>query len=276
MGRKPREEVPDAIYHLNSKGVFETDIFLDDSDRLLFLRYLSACVKRMKWICHAYCLMTTHYHLLIQAPEANIADGMCYLNGNYARRFNQRHGRTGHLMQERYYPRIIDTEPYLFTVIRYMAQNPLSAGLVREPIDWPWCNCLATAGGQPAPRFLETSFTLALFSNDTVAAQKEYKELIRIPIDPGFDKIPDEHQLPDFEIPGSEQSIDPSCNPSPSLAELFSSCASMEDRNSLVATAFLDHAYKTTEIARFLSISQGRVSQIISQERVAREDSQGS
>lgn len=97
MTRPLRLEFPDAIYHVTSRGNAQNAVFLDDEDRKLFF-YLGEVVVRFGWLCHAYCLMDNHYHLLIETPEGNLSLGMRQLNGVYTQRFNRRHGRVGHLL----------------------------------------------------------------------------------------------------------------------------------------------------------------------------------
>ena len=101
--RRPRNELPPAgIYHVTTRGVARTAIFLDDDERRLFLRLLAAEVQRHDWRCHAFCLMTTHYHLVVETELWRLSDGMHRLNGTYALAFNRRHRRSGHLFGERF------------------------------------------------------------------------------------------------------------------------------------------------------------------------------
>ncbi|MFH1148904.1 MAG: transposase, partial [Actinomycetota bacterium] len=109
MSRQPRVKCAGAFYHVTSAGVHESAIFLDDTDRVIFLELLTSCVDKFKWRVHSYCLMTTHYHLLIETPEDTISEGMKYLNGHYSIRFNRRHSRKGHLLKERYWSKLIDS-----------------------------------------------------------------------------------------------------------------------------------------------------------------------
>ena len=93
MARPLRLEFSGAIYHLTSRGNARQKVFLSDADRELFLKTLSRVVNRYGWICHAYCLMANHYHLLIETPKANLSIGMRQLNGIYTQSFNRRHKR---------------------------------------------------------------------------------------------------------------------------------------------------------------------------------------
>ncbi|HEY1372767.1 MAG TPA: transposase, partial [Candidatus Binatia bacterium] len=102
MSRPLRLQYPGAVYHLTTRGDARQKIFLDDTDRKTFLSILSRVVLRYDWLCHAYCLMDNHYHLLVETPKANLALGMRQVNGIYTQSFNRRHRRVGHLFQGRY------------------------------------------------------------------------------------------------------------------------------------------------------------------------------
>jgi len=102
MARKPRLEFPGAIYHINHRGNHQEYIYLDDEDRKMFLKLLQTTIQRMNWICHAYCLMGNHYHLLIEIPEGILSRGMSRLNGVYTQKFNRKYNMSGHLYQGRF------------------------------------------------------------------------------------------------------------------------------------------------------------------------------
>jgi len=99
MARPLRIEYPGAVYHVTSRGNEKKAVFKDDQDRENFLRTLQHVNKRYNWLCHAYCLMDNHYHLLIETPDGNLALGMRQMNGVYTQLFNNRRHRTGHLFQ---------------------------------------------------------------------------------------------------------------------------------------------------------------------------------
>ena len=102
MARPLRIEFPGAVYHVTSRGNERKAIFRDDQGRKTFLDTLKDVTLRYNWLCHAYCLMENHYHLLIDTPDGNLSVGMRQLNGIYTQRFNKRHGRVGHLFQGRF------------------------------------------------------------------------------------------------------------------------------------------------------------------------------
>ncbi len=94
-------------------------------------------IGQMNWLCHGYCLMTAHYHLLIEAPDGNLSKGMRQLNGVFTRISNLRHRRCGHLFQGRFKAILVNKEPYLLEPARYVVLNPVRANMVHEPADWP-------------------------------------------------------------------------------------------------------------------------------------------
>ena len=118
MPRKPRLEFPGAIYHINHRGNHQEFIYRDDDDRKLFLELLESTIQRMNWICHAYCLMGNHYHLLIEIPEGILSRGMAWLNGVYTQKFNRKYGLTGHLFQGRFKSKPIEDNMQFLTAAR--------------------------------------------------------------------------------------------------------------------------------------------------------------
>ena len=133
-----RKTLPDGYFHAYSRAVDGGVLFHDDSDRRLFLKLLARTAKRASWELHALCLMTTHYHLVLESTVAYLAAGMQWLNGVYAQRFNKRHHRFGHLFAARYDSRAIEEADYLDRACEYVLLNPVRAGLCKHAADWPW------------------------------------------------------------------------------------------------------------------------------------------
>ena len=129
---------PDGYFHVVSRAVFGEDVFVDSVDRRRFLRLLEDSETRVRWGCKAYCLMTTHYHLVLEAGTWQLATGMQLLNGRYARGFNRRHGRYGALFAERYSVRVMDSEEHLHEACAYVVLNPVRAGVCDRAEEWPW------------------------------------------------------------------------------------------------------------------------------------------
>src|SRR3990172_3863435 len=173
MARPPRPQFPDGIYHVSARGNERAPIYRDDGDRRRFLELVAHVRERYRWRILAYCLMTNHYHLLVQTPEPNLARGMRQLNGVYAQSFNRRHGRVGHLLQGRYGARLVQADEHLLAAARYIVLNPVRAGLCGNPIEWRWSSHRATLGLDP-PWFLDTAALLSYYAPTRDAARERY------------------------------------------------------------------------------------------------------
>lgn len=138
MPRVNRSTLPDGFFHVVSRGVAGVRIYRDDLDRKRFVDLLRRCEKRYRWRCHAFCLMSTHYHLVAEARRKDLSAGLQLLNGRHAVAFNRRHGRYGHLFAERYAVRLIESEEYLYDACAYVLLNPVKARLCERAEDWPW------------------------------------------------------------------------------------------------------------------------------------------
>ena len=138
VSRQPRYELPDGVFHIIAHSVFGHELFADDQDRRAFLWLLGELTERFAIRCLAYCLMGTHYHLLVEGTTADLGAAMQRLNGRYARRFNERHERKGHLFAERYAARVVADERQLEETYAYIEANPAKAGLCDAGEPWPW------------------------------------------------------------------------------------------------------------------------------------------
>ena len=179
MSRQLRIDFPGAIHHVTSRGNERRIIYRDDRDRLHFLELLEEVVVMRRWILHAWVLMSNHYHLLIETPEVGLSRGMKKLNESYARWFNTRHRRVGHLYQGRFKNILIERESHLLELVRYIVLNPVRCGAVKYAGDWTWSNYRATAGLRPAPGWLETEWTLSMFDQwDRGKAREDYRRFV--------------------------------------------------------------------------------------------------
>ena len=136
--RPKRLHVPNAVYHVTQRSTDREVFFIDDVDFETFLELLGLAATRARWKLHAFCLMTNHVHLLIQTPEPTLPRGMQFLIGEYVEGFNERHGRRGALVQGRYKSRLVETEDHYVECLRYIAWNPVVAGLCERPEHWRW------------------------------------------------------------------------------------------------------------------------------------------
>jgi REP element-mobilizing transposase RayT len=180
MARPLRIEFPGAVYHVTARGDGRQAIFRDDADRERFLVILDNAVRLRKWVCHAYCLMGNHYHLVIETPEANLSRGMRSLNGEYTQAFNRRHRRPGHVFHGRFKAVVVEKESHLLEVCRYVVLNPVRArGMgAKRPEDWVWSSYRATVGLTGVPSFLSTAWVLARFGRGRTAAQARYRAFV--------------------------------------------------------------------------------------------------
>ena len=163
MARPLREEVAGGYFHVYARGVRGERIFLDDYDRHAYLRLLDGAVRHRQWDCLAYCLMDNHVHLVTRTPEPNLAAGMQSLHGAFAQRFNRRHGYSGHLFEGRYGCRSIKSDEQLWVTLRYVALNPVEAGLCAHPDDYPWSSHSRLVDGE-SPSFIATHELLSHFA----------------------------------------------------------------------------------------------------------------
>jgi REP-associated tyrosine transposase len=146
MPRAPRSFEPGGHYHVTSRGNNGDEIFVDDEDRAAFVRLVARTAVRFRLNVHAWCLMSNHYHLVVEATTGNVSGAFHYLNGEYAKRFNERHCRTGHVFGGRFRAAVVEDERHLEAACAYVLLNPVRAGLVPTAEDWRW----AGAVGSPA------------------------------------------------------------------------------------------------------------------------------
>ena len=178
MTRPLRIEFPGALYHVTSRGDRQEDIYLDDEDRTAYLDILKKVCERFNWVVHAYCLMSNHYHLLIETPDSNLSKGMRQLNGVYTQSFNRRHKRVGHVYQGRFKAILVQKETYLLELSRYIVLNPVRAEMVRSAKDWPWSSYRATAGLTEPVDFLHVDWILSVFAKRKSLASQRYRVFV--------------------------------------------------------------------------------------------------
>jgi REP element-mobilizing transposase RayT len=170
-----RGEIVAGTYHITTRSGGPIPIFENDVDRTWFCVHLMRAIKDTGWVCRAFCLMTTHYHLLLEVADDGLKEGMRRLNGCYAKGFNARHGRVGHLFGERYYAGLVESDGHMLHLLRYIARNPVEAGLVARPSDWYWGSYRGCAGFDRGFPFVDSSLLRGYFS----AAEQRASSLVR-------------------------------------------------------------------------------------------------
>jgi len=179
MARPLRIEFAGALYHVTARGNARQDIYSDDVDRKAFLALVDNVRTRYDWYVHAYCLMSNHYHLLIETCSPTLSRGMKLLNGAYTQSYNRRHRRVGHLFQGRFKAILVQKDNYLLELSRYIVLNPVRAGMVRRAVDWKWSSYRATAGLADGEPCLTTDWILSCFSRTRNHAQAQYQSFVR-------------------------------------------------------------------------------------------------
>lgn len=276
MSRPLRIEFPGAIYHVTSRGNARRKIYLDDADREGFLVTLAWVVERFGWICHAYCLMGNHFHLMIETPAANLSRGMRQLNGVYTQNFNRRHRKIGHLFQGRFKAVLVERDSYLLELARYVVLNPVRAKMMKLPEGYAWSSYRATLGLDPVPPGLQIGWLLDQFAKTKVVARKRYAAFIQA----GIGLRSPWPELKGQVLLGSEtfvQKMAPQLKASETMPEtpkrqrhlrsalkkLMAGCDSKLARNQAMARAHLEHGYTLAEIGREAGLHYSTVSRIV-------------
>ncbi len=251
MARAPRIQYPGALYHVTTRGVRRSTIYVDERDFLTWQDRLATTVERFNFSVHAFCQMTNHYHLLVETVEGNLSDGMHYLNSTYAQTFNFRHKLTGHVLQGRFNAVPVKKDAQLLEVARYIVQNPVRARLVDHPEAWRWSSHGPLCGLAPPLPWLSTAWLLAMFDNDNIAhAISRYRQFVgrELAADPLAERV--EHGA-----------VDPSRKrQAMSLAEYQKQ---YPDRDEAMARAYFSTVYRMRDISTYFGVSTKTVSRAV-------------
>lgn len=182
MARPLRLEYEGAFYHVTSRGNERGKIFFAEADYGKFLTYLAEAKEKYGFILHGYVLMTNHYHLLIETPRANLGKVMHYLNGSYTNYINIKKNRSGHLFQGRYKAIVVDRDSYLGELSRYIHLNPVRAGFVRKPEDYPYSSYCVYLSGK-GDHVISTGMALELVGGGKAQAGKRYRAFVEAAMD---------------------------------------------------------------------------------------------
>jgi putative transposase len=158
-------DIDAGVFHVFTHCVWAVPhLYRDDRDRLEFLRLLARAGAKWKWTCLSYCLMTSHYHLILAVDDGVLPAGMHALNLPYARQHNMRYGLRGHVQFRRYGSRRIEDDDDLLNTFAYVANNPVEAGLCAAPADWPWSSYAGTLGLNELASFVDPARVLSCFT----------------------------------------------------------------------------------------------------------------
>lgn len=273
MSRPLRLELAGGLYHVTSRGDQREDIYFGDADRLAWLELFGKVCERFNWVCHAWCQMTNHYHVVVETVEGNLSQGMRQLNGVYTQHINRAHQRVGHVFQGRYKAILVEKDSYLLELSRYVVLNPVRAGMVGDASEWPWSSYAAITGTQAAPDWLHTHWILSQFSRQRNEAISLYRDFVRAGIGLpgqwtqlkgqvflGTDTFVDRMQgltekIAISEIPRSQRR--PIAKPLAGYREAYS------DTKLSMAQAYTSGDYTMREIADFFGVHYATVSRAV-------------
>lgn len=259
-----------------TRGNRRAIIFEEDEDRRCFLSILAGVAERYEVLCLAYCLMGTHYHLVIQTPRGNLSDVMRQLNGVFAQTSNRRHCRCGHVFDGRFRAFVIQRESYLRRAIRYVVLNPVRAHLASKAADWPWSSYEATVGASSGPAFLSLGWLDDAFGGSSRSdAQLQFAHYVNNPVRrsesidvnaPVFGGKTFQAKVMSRAAAAAEKRVPWHWTvvARPSLAGLLRDCeASRSGRDEAIWRAHAAHGYRLAEIARALNLHPSTASQIV-------------
>jgi REP element-mobilizing transposase RayT len=186
MPRKPRRELVDGLCHITARGNGRQRIFRGDDDVMDLLLPLDEAIRRYGGVvCHAFCVMPNHVHLVLDAPQPQLSSSLRYAFGVFAQRFHRRYGTNGHVFQGRFYSEPILREPHFIEVVRYVLRNPVRARLCDSPADWEWSSFHAYLDESARPPFLTADVVLDLFSPRPTVARRELAAYVERGDSPG-------------------------------------------------------------------------------------------
>ncbi len=176
MPRQRRAYSATQIYHIMVRGNAGRDIFFDDDDKKQFLRILSRKKRQTGFKLYAFCLMKNHFHLSLKEGYENISNIMRRINTTYALYFNKKYQLAGHLFQNRFKSENVEDDAYLISLIRYIHQNPVKAGIVLSPEEYPWSSCLYYFfPGKNIYKLVDIEEVLKIFSYDIEEGREQFK-----------------------------------------------------------------------------------------------------
>ena len=267
MARPLRIQAAGLNYHITARGNRRMAIFEDDTDRRCFLKIVARVVEHFGLSCHAYCLMTNHFHLAVKTSEGNLSRAIKQLDGEYAQWWNRRHRRVGHLFQGRFGGQVVQDGQYLLDVCRYIVLNPVRARLVASPEHWRWSSYRATVGIVRLPAFLHCDELFECLAADPTDGAKCFREFVlgvnarrlRIPRDA---VLGDERFVARFQPYRAHASREvPRREARRALAVIFRGAITRVARDAGIVEAFRER-YPLADIARYLDLHPSTISKI--------------
>jgi REP element-mobilizing transposase RayT/AraC-like DNA-binding protein len=273
MTRPLRIQYAGALYHVTSRGDRQAAIYRDDTDRRVWLSVLDLVCKRYNFVVLGFCQMTNHYHLVVETIEGNLAQGMRVLNSTYSQYFNRRHEVVGHVFQGRYKAILVQRDPYLLELTRYVILNPLRAGMVTTPEAWPWSSHGYITGTQSSPPWFDADAILRQFAPDQATAVARYCRFVLAGVGLDSPLKQTRHQL----ALGNDAFVTSAVSQAPAPEYLAVSKtqrraaqltlaqyrAAYPRREQAMAQAYRSTAYTMQQIATFFGVSTKTVSRAV-------------
>ena len=251
MPRKPRIDLA-GYHHVVNRGVNRSEVFMDDEDYEMFLKIVCKACRVYRVVLHDYCLLSNHFHLLIETRRKNLSTFMKQINANYAIYANKKQKRSGHFWQGRYYSRYINSDEYYYTLIRYIEQNPIEAGVVKKVEEYPYTLGSVIANGvTPVPCALHSKLIKELeYENiqDIIGVELSEKELEIL------EKVKNQKVI--VKDKGNTIAF------SKTLEEHFKEVTTRLERNEAMLQA-LEDGYSQIALANHLNISRSLVSKTV-------------
>jgi len=255
MPRKPRIEIA-GYYHVINRGVEQRTIFEDAQDYEYFEELMCFYAKSYGIRLHNYCLMSNHYHLLLEIQEENLSKFMRQLNMNYSIYFNKKNKRVGHLWQGRFKSWYVTDDAYLYTLMCYIEQNPLKAHMVKEIKEYPYSSYHYFLDYKNIPECLQNAWTVQNHKDDIEAIEA----FLTTPVDTT--------QLQELKTASSLVEA-PNMDTKPKIEEvekLFKHITDKKERNKTILKA-IEKGYSQHMIAKVLGVSQQAVFGVIRRSR---------
>jgi REP element-mobilizing transposase RayT len=252
-----RLELAGGIHHVATRSNGRALIFEDDVDRGALLGCFVRVIRKRGWLSLAYCVMGTHYHVLVETPEPDLADGMRDLNSSFARWWRDRRGSNGHVFGGRYVSKLVQHDAYLLQAARYVVRNPVEAKLCARVGEWAWSSFRATCAGSSSD-YLHSDRLLRFFGTPPESACENYRAFVEDESVPAYDVrdngLLGDHVFADRHIPVPL--------PSPAIPWRFSTprraplstILASAPREQAAVSAHLEHGYLLKEIAEELGV----------------------
>lgn len=246
MARRPRINLA-GYHHVINRGVNRCNIFLTDEDYAVFLRILDKACLDFNVIVHDYCLMSNHFHLMVETHVDNLSLFMKQVNGNYAIYFNKVSKRSGHLWQGRFYSRYVTSDVYFYTLIRYIEQNPIEAGMVERVGDYAYTLVSVIVNHGEILDAAKKSRLIEELSYENI------QDIVGIKL-----SVEELNLLADIKAQKSRVK---------SLEEYFCSSENRQERNRAISLSVKD-GYTHQEVSEYLDISKAMISKVIKSSQI--------